>query len=105
MTKVIFRKSYDWNTRTWDVMAFFPECHVNPGNIMSYERVGQHGEASYNFDRSTKPCTPAEYADLKRELETCCDYDDLKVVRRVTRRDQERAWWPERFKEECGNDR
>jgi len=105
MTKVIFRKRYDRDTKTWDVMAFFPECHVNPGNIMSYAHVGQHGEASYLFYISTKPCTPAEYADLKRELETCCGYDDLKVVRKVTRRDQDRAWWPERFKEECGNDR
>lgn len=100
MTKVIFRKKYWKDTRTWEVMAFFPECHVVPGNIMCYAHVGQHSEASYDFYMSTKPCTPEEYADLKRELETCCEYDDLKVVKKVTRHDQERAWWPERFNED-----
>ena len=103
MTKVIFRKKYRGDEKAYEVVAFFPECHVNPGNIMSYAHDGQHCEASYLFYISTKPCTPAEYADLKRELETCCDYDDLKVVRKVTRRDQERAWWPERFSEDDGS--
>lgn len=100
MTKVIFRKKYWKLTGEWEVMAFFPEVHVNPGNIMCYAHMGQHSEASYEFYMTTKPCTESEYADLKRELEECLGYDDLKVVKNVTRHDQERAWWPERFKDE-----
>jgi len=100
MTKVIFRKKW-WRTQQeWEINAFFPEAHVNPGNILCYVHCGQHSEASVDYYMSTKPCTEKEYADLKRELETCCGYDDLKVVQKVTRHDQERAWWPERFKEE-----
>ena len=100
MTKVIFRKKY-WNdSKAWEVMAFFPECHVNPGNIMCLGEGG-HSEASYEFYLSTKPCAEKEYADLKNILENIYEYDDLKVVKHFTRHDQERAWWPERFKEDA----
>ena len=100
MTKVIFRKKWWGLTEGWEVMAFFPQATVNPGNVMCYAHVGQHSEASYDFYRTTKACTQKEYQALKDELEECCGYDDLKVVQRITRHDQERAWWPERFKEE-----
>lgn len=97
MTKVIFRKKWWKEQQEWEAYAFFPAAHVNAGNIMYYAHNGQHGEASQEFYLTTKPCSEKEYADLKRELETCCKYDDLKVVRKVMRRDQEMAWWPERF--------
>ena len=47
--KVIFRKNKDG-----EVIAFFPEFHVQRGNIMSYMHIGQHGEASLDFYYSTK---------------------------------------------------
>lgn len=100
MTKVIFRRKHWRDSHEDEILAFFPEAHVNPGNILCYAHMGQHFESSMDFYRSTKPCySEKEYADLRRELETCCKYDDLKVVQKITRRDQARAWWPERFKE------
>lgn len=101
MTKVIFRRKHWGDTHEDEIFAFFPEAHVNPGNILCYAHVSQHSEASIDFYSSTKPCySEKEYADLKHELETCCKYDDLKVVQKITRHDQERAWWPERFTDE-----
>lgn len=102
MTKVIFKKKWWKNEQEWEVFAFFPEGHVNPGNIMCYGHIGQHSEARREFYMSCKPCTEKEYAPLKKELEECCEYDDLKVVKKWTRRDQEMAWYPERFEDEEG---
>ena len=70
-TKVVFRK---WK-EDGDIIALFPEQdhksgNANPGNIMSYMHVGQHGEASVELlkdDRLTR-ALPSEYADLLREL-------------------------------------
>ena len=98
-TKVIFRKSRNPYTEEWEVEAFFPDGHVNPGNIMCYAHVGQHSEASIEYYAETKPCSPKEYADLKRELWRI-GYRGLRVMKKVSRRDQEMAWWPERFKED-----
>lgn len=84
-TKVIFRK---WKTNG-DIIALFPEVPAdNIGNLCSsYEHIGQHGGADYNLVvfYKTKPATPEEYADLKKELETLgyC----LEVRQRATTRD------------------
>ena len=43
--KVIFRKFKKEN----DIIAFLPEVEANAGYVMSYQHVGQHGEA----DQST----------------------------------------------------
>lgn len=102
MTKIIFKKKWWRDQLKWVVFAFFPEVHVNPGNIMCYGHFGQHSEASQAFYRACKPCTEKEYAPLKKELETCARYNDLRVVQKWTRYDRERAWFPERFKDEDG---
>ena len=99
MTKVIFKKKWWKHQQAWEVYAFFPDAHVNPGNILCYAHCGQHSEASREFFVSCKPCYEKEYAELKKELETVCQYDDLKVVSKWMRRDQELAWYPERFKD------
>lgn len=65
-TAVIFRK---WRAKPRTVIAFFPEWSAGNGCIMSYEHVGQHGGASYPHP-GTVPASPAEYADLQRELES-----------------------------------
>ena len=65
--RVIFKLTPDGR----DVIAFLPDNPVvNYGCIMSYEHVGQHGEASLPFYWDCKPARPEQYADLLRELES-----------------------------------
>ena len=63
-----------------DVTAFIygNGIPVRYGNIMCYQHVGQHGEASLDYYNSTKPATPDEYADLLSELKSI--YDDVNLV-------------------------
>lgn len=65
-TTVIFRKESNGN-----IVAFFPyEIADLNGNISCYAHIGQHSAASLEYYRGTKPCTPAEYADLLTELQS-----------------------------------
>ena len=54
-----------------DVIALFcnSAADCNPGNVMSYMHIGQHGEASRNLGQNLKLATPAQYAPLMRELQ------------------------------------
>lgn len=76
--EVEFKKAPDDGT----VIAFFPETmhdgSCNPGNIMSYEHNGQHGEASIDFYKDCTTCMEEDYASLLHELEGI--YDDCKLV-------------------------
>jgi hypothetical protein len=63
------------------VVAFMPDVEANRGMIMSYEHQGQHGEASKDFYREGRLATPAEYHDLKMELERA-GYN-VKVCKRL----------------------
>ena len=73
-TRVIFRK---WK-KGGSVIAFFPDIK-NGALVMSYERVGQHSDASYPHP-DTVPTSPQEYAALQREL-TQIGYN-LKIITR-----------------------
>ena len=73
--RVIFRK---WRGNG-EVIAFFLD-QPDGLYVMSYERVGQHGNASYPHPQ-TEAATPAEYAPLLTELRSI-GYDDLRVVKR-----------------------
>ena len=66
-TTVVFRKYRKGGA----ILALMPyEINDHKLNVMSYEHVGQHGGANYSHCIAiTKPVTPAEYADLKREME------------------------------------
>jgi hypothetical protein len=77
--RVIFRKWRD----SGNVIAFFPD-QVDGPYIGSYEHIGQHSNATYPHPQ-TEPATPDEYADLLAELRTI-GYDNLRIVKRVTRR-------------------
>ncbi len=64
-TRVIFRK---WH-KTQDIIAILLDCAANPGYVVCYEHVGQHGEGKYfAIMEGTSPATPDEYAPLAREL-------------------------------------
>ena len=76
--KVEFKKTPE----DGEVIAFFPETKYdgscNPGMIMSYMHVGQHGEASVEFYNDCTTCLEEDYADLLAELEKV--YDDCELV-------------------------
>lgn len=62
-TIVVFRKF-----RNDEVIALFP--HPAGGACISYQHIGQHGEANYaTCIAITEPTVPHEYAELKAELE------------------------------------
>lgn len=86
ITKVIFR----WWNVSKDVIALFPEIEDTQYKwgfgCMSYEHIGQHGDADYyGIIQDSRPATPEEYADLKAELESI-GYNLRVVQRRRNRR-------------------
>ena len=85
--KVIFRKIKDGQ-----VIAFFPEFHVQRGNIMSYMHIGQHGDASLEFYYSTKKANPQEYEPLLNELKVVYDDCILTVRQKLNYKDLLTAW-------------
>lgn len=65
---VIFRadKSGDFKG---EVTAIFPTIPAdNRGNLTCYAHIGQHGGASLDWYRTTRPATETESADLLKEL-------------------------------------
>ena len=85
--KVIFRK-----TKSGEVIAFFPEFHVQRGNIMSYMHIGQHGEASLDFYYSTTKASVQEYDALFNELKTIYDDCILVAKQKMNYTDLVNAW-------------
>jgi hypothetical protein len=75
--KVLFRKWKD----TGEIIAFLTGYECRPDNIMSYEHVGQHGEASRDLILELLPASPDEYQALLDELKSL-GYE-LEVVERV----------------------
>lgn len=64
-TTVIFRKY-----KEGDIIALFPYEKEGPHLCTCYQHTGQHGAADGpGVVGDTKPATPEEYADLKKELE------------------------------------
>lgn len=91
-TKVIFKWATYGGIEEGEPIAFFPGEPANQGCIQCYAHLGQHGEACEEFYRdSCRNCTPEQYVPLKKELENCFGYK-LKIVKRITRKDREKAW-------------
>jgi len=85
-TKVLFRAMRD---KSAEVTALFPAMAGtvgNPNDCTCYARIGQHGAASLDFIRRTRPAKPEEYAPLKAELESIGYV--LKVAHRATEADR-----------------
>ena len=74
--RVVFRK---WKGNG-QVIAFFLD-QVYRGYVMSYEHIGQHGNACYPHPQ-TEPASPEEYKDLLNELVNRVGYTDLRIVKR-----------------------
>ena len=85
--KVIFREFEG------EVIAFFPEARVNYGNILSYQHVGQHCEASLEFFWGTNVADGLEYTSLLKELEQIYADCILDVRKRLNYDDLlQKAW-------------
>ena len=82
--RVILRRCRT-DPRGGEIVAFLPDADVNPGMIMSYMHVGQHGEASLGFYRECRPvkATDPEARDMLAELKSL-GYAP-RVVRRLVR--------------------
>ena len=75
---VVFRRFRDG-----DIIALLPTDSDRAGFCASFEHIGQHSEARYALVvRVTTPATPAEYADLKAELEGYPYHYKLRVMQR-----------------------
>ena len=85
LTAVVFRK-WTWPTPASNgILALFPEVDEGGGMCSSYAHIGQHAGADYSHCIAhTTPATPAEYADLKAELEGL-GYN-LRIMKRRARR-------------------
>jgi len=78
-----------------DVIALFPLIPGrHDGECQSYMRVGQHGPASFNIMRCTKPAHGGEpdVDALKRELESAPYHYQLRVLKRLPNRSTIQAW-------------
>jgi hypothetical protein len=83
ITPVIFRF---WEKEGNQVIALFPTepADERGSTVNSYMQTGQHaGAALFQMIQRTRPATPTEYRDLKKELERL-GYK-LKVYQRATR--------------------
>lgn len=69
-----------------DVVAFFPAI---PGtsayDCSCFAHLGQHGSSDLGYASALKPATPAQYADLKAELERVPYEYKLRVMRKFTK--------------------
>ena len=76
--RVIFRT---WKGKFGGVVAILPDQEANPGRVVTYEHVGQHGEGDYNLLlRATRPSTLDERSPLQKELKDI-GYNPLAVKR------------------------
>lgn len=57
-------------TKPYEAIAFMPDAEANPGMIVSYMHIGQHGEASIPFYWQCRPLSARskEGRALLREL-------------------------------------
>lgn len=76
-TEMLFRKD------AGGIFAVMPyEIAKYDGSVTTYQHVGQHSAAEYfTCIAKSKPATPAEYSDLKQELEGL-GYN-IKVIKRI----------------------
>lgn len=86
MTPVIFLIGRSKKEAEYGMTAVFPTLPGSPGLMTCYAHIGQHSSCTKSWARSryVRHATPAEYADLLTELESR-GYDDLRVVKRISR--------------------
>lgn len=79
-----------------EVLAVFPAEpwrgeHDPTGTVSCYAHVGQHGECEpWHVIAHSRPATPEEYADLRKELEGPPYGYRLKIYKRTQRKWRQR---------------
>lgn len=81
-TPVVFRAE---RTKGGEVTAVFPTLPADlDGRVMTcYGHVGQHGGCTSGWYNGTRAARPAEYADLRAELEGVPYGYRLKIYKRI----------------------
>lgn len=80
---VIFRQYMTKGVHEGQVIALFPQIKASGALFTCFGHAGQHGSADYDLTmRLTRPATEAEYAALKKELESAPYYYRLDVRKR-----------------------
>lgn len=65
-----------------EAILFLPDLLANPGNVMSYEHTGQHGEASMEFfTRETRAPKPGGEMEACKKL--VAEYENHHGAHRV----------------------
>jgi hypothetical protein len=86
-TPVLFRASRrkEPEGREAEITAVFPcePATYSGADMICFAHVGQHGGCSLGWYHTTRAATPAEYADLKAELEAAPYGYRLKVYKRM----------------------
>lgn len=83
MDRVILRR---WlPSQGGGVIALLPDVPANRGNVMAYEHVGQHGEASRDIVYRTAPARATD-PDARRLLAELCGIGYNLTIRRRLRR-------------------
>jgi hypothetical protein len=86
---VHFRKfNGDYNNQ---VTAVFPYVTDGSLDVVCYAHVGQHSSVEWNYVPMSKPATKAEYAPLKKELESI-GYE-VKTVNKRSHVKYLKAYW------------
>ena len=78
MTTLVYFKKFDEG----DIIALFPEF-VSGKYIMSYQHIGQHGDACPSLMKSLTDVDDSEYSELLNELTNVVGYDDLRVITNI----------------------
>lgn len=86
--RVVFRK---FKGKDGDVIALLEGVPTNPYTVMSYMRVGQHGEANPQIIFWTKSAKPEEYQELLEELRSIYG-ENLVVGKRLNRNRVRESW-------------
>ena len=71
--------------KSGEVTAVLPTIPGSHGMMTCYAHVGQHSSCSREWYNTTTPATPFDYSDLFDELRYSVGYDDLKIVKRISR--------------------
>ena len=66
ITKVVFF----YHETNNDLFALFPEIHESGDMKLSYSHIGQHSACSWGYCDECRAAKPAEYKELKKELES-----------------------------------
>ncbi len=80
-TPVLFRTD-----KSGETTAVFPTIPGAAYMMTCYAHIGQHSSCSFEWYNTTKPVDLGDYKDLLAELVHSVGYDDLKIVKRITRR-------------------